>query len=168
MAPERWQCCVLRWEAPCLPPARLWFSVFPKKAQSGRLLESREQDQLNHSHRYSALATLCSAPVLVLVQGDEPSGKYLSFSSLLFLSPPESFNAQSSFGLEGQQAIPQSCCPRAFALELSHIPTPWYPVYFSCFLQVPSPARAADTSCQKDVIVVLLAYAKEIPGITEE
>lgn len=38
----------------------------PGRTPSRRLLESREQDQVNHSHKYSVMATLHPAVVLAL------------------------------------------------------------------------------------------------------
>lgn len=53
-------CCMLVWETPCLPPVKFrqdretcWLPNFPKiPPQYRRLSESRNQDQMNHSHKY--------------------------------------------------------------------------------------------------------------------
>jgi len=127
----------------------LRFARFPKRAQSRRLLVSREQDQVNHSHKYFAMATLRPALVLALervrpcrdeVQRAKPSGEYLPFSSF---TPSRIFScpcAKASFLHKIPLARKHSRqFPRTVARDLSLIPTSWYTACFSLhFLQVPS------------------------------
>lgn len=115
-------------------------------------MESGEQDQVNHSHKmlYYGHALSCSsragAGACLTPWGCSAGSQAFKEIFTFFFSPPtpppEFFHAAVARPASSIKFLwlggATSSSPRAVAQDISHIPTPQYPVYFSLhFLQVP-------------------------------